>query len=366
MLKVLILSTNSDEAGAPRHVEALVRSLSSQVLFSAIFGADGPILRRLRASGITTRVIHGLRSKISPFADLKSLIEIVSVIREEKPDIIHCHSSKAGLLGRIAGHITQTTVVFTVHGWSWDSLPKPKRWVALAVERALALAPLCFFIYVSEAVRRIGQSRLHLKESQGEVVLNGVPDLGRAESENDRPIVFLMPARAAYPKDHETVVRAFERVTEPAQLIFAGESTDSRIFREKLETWAPTKHAAISVLGTRNDVPDLLKRSHVMILSSRSEAMPLSILEAMSSGLAVIATDVGGIKEQVIDRVTGLLVPVGAIDQMASAMQALMSDDLRSTHGTAGRSRYEEIFSIERMAEKTFAIYRRLQSKARR
>jgi glycosyltransferase involved in cell wall biosynthesis len=170
-----------------------------------------------------------------------------------------------------------------------------------------------------------------------------------------------MPARAAYPKDHETLVRAFEQLDDFTSLSLVGDRTDSVAFREQLKVWAPKRHQEIVTLGLRTDIADLLKSSHVMVLSSRSEAMPLSILEAMSCGLPVIASEVGGTREQIIHGSTGLLVPAGAVWELAQAMRDLLDENVRFRLGAAGRLRYEQDFSVDCMSENVLELYRKFQ-----
>lgn len=360
---MLLLSTNSDEAGAPRHVETLVRSLHDRVSFTIVFGADGPVFRRMLEEGFDARIAEGMRSRISPITDIQSLMKIERIIKDLNPDIIHCHSSKAGLLGRIAGLITRVPVIFTVHGWSWDSVPGAAKALAAATELVAARFKGCFYIYVSEAVRANGEKRLHLDANTGAVVLNGVPDLGIAAPPRDGPVKFIMPARAAYPKDHETLVRAFEQLDEVTSLSLVGERTDSVAFREQLKVWAPKRHKDIVTLGLRADIADLLKSSHAMVLSSRSEAMPLSILEAMSCGLPVIASEVGGTKEQIIHGSTGFLVPAGSVSEFAGAMRDLSNRSVRLRLGSAARLRYEQHFTVAGMSENVLNVYKRTQKR---
>ncbi len=108
----------------------------------------------------------------------------------------------------------------------------------------------------------------------------------------------------------------------------------------------------------RADIPDLLSRHGVFVLSSRYEGLPLSIIEAMRSGLPVIATRVGGVPELVIDGETGLLVGPDDVGAMADAMRRLTSDSaLRSRLGAAGRQRFVEHFTVERMRQRIAGVY---------
>ena len=98
---VLILSTNSDEAGAPIHVHSIIASLHSHVDFVAIFGEDGVIADKVRSLNVTVLIVPEMRSAINIALDITAFRSISKYVEIYKPDLIHAHSSKAGMLGRI-------------------------------------------------------------------------------------------------------------------------------------------------------------------------------------------------------------------------------------------------------------------------
>lgn len=297
-----------------------------------------------------------MRSAISPVRDLGLIWRLYRLLSEIQPDLIHCHSSKAGMLGRVAGRLRGLPVLFTIHGWSWASVSGRKAQLALQIERRLSHLRNVHYLYVCQAVATIGQRMLGVRPEQGRVVYNGVPDLGIPVTPPADPPCFIMPARVAYPKDHNTLIRAFDTLPPGNRLLLCGAGTDTAEFAAQLPRLAPRRHADILGLGQRSDMATQLHAVHVMVLSSRSEAMPLSIIEAMSAGLPVIASDVGGIHEQVSDGVTGLLVPAGDVAATAAAMTRLLDSEQRQRIGAAGRQRYESYFTAETMAAATLGV----------
>ncbi len=114
-------------------------------------------------------------------------------------------------------------------------------------------------------------------------------------------------------------------------------------------------------LGERDDVPALLGAADLFVLSSVSEGMPISILEAMASRLPVVATDVGGVRELVADGQTGLVVPHSRPDRLAAALGRLADDEaLRQAMGSAGLERARAEFSGDTMAARTADLFARL------
>jgi glycosyltransferase involved in cell wall biosynthesis len=117
----------------------------------------------------------------------------------------------------------------------------------------------------------------------------------------------------------------------------------------------------LEVLGERDDVPQLLAGADVFVLSTLSEGMPISVLEAMATGLPVVASAVGGIPEVVVDGETGLLVPPRDPEALAEALRTLLADAaLRRRLGQAGRRRAQELFDVPRFRRDHLALYDRL------
>jgi glycosyltransferase involved in cell wall biosynthesis len=117
---------------------------------------------------------------------------------------------------------------------------------------------------------------------------------------------------------------------------------------------------AVRLCGPRRDIPDLLARCDVFALSSRSEGGPISVLEAMAAGLPVVASDVGGVGEIVVDQQTGLLVPPGDPDALAAALERLLADPaLRHRLGAAGRERAAQRFSLGALRAAHLELYAR-------
>ena len=117
----------------------------------------------------------------------------------------------------------------------------------------------------------------------------------------------------------------------------------------------------VELLGERDDVRDVLSHADLFVLSSRSEAMPMSILEAMAAGLPVVASNVGGVPEVVVDDQTGLLVPPGNAAALASAIERLLGDrELRIEFGARGLERARTTFSLDRFRADHLRAYRAL------
>ncbi len=123
--------------------------------------------------------------------------------------------------------------------------------------------------------------------------------------------------------------------------------------------------ARVRFLGYQQNPATTLGRAGIFVLSSRSEALPRSVLEAMRAGLPVVATRVGGVAEAVADGVNGLLAPAGEPGALAAALARLLGDaDLRTRFGSEARRTYERRFGFDRMAQETEAVYRAVLSRS--
>jgi glycosyltransferase involved in cell wall biosynthesis len=189
-------------------------------------------------------------------------------------------------------------------------------------------------------------------------VWNGVPDvIERALPAQGEPLRVVMVARFADQKDQALLLRAAAMLdTVPFEIVFVG--TGIRMEAARSLARALNLHSRVVFLGDRDDVASILAASHIFVLSTKWEGLPLSVIEAMRAGLPVVASNVGGMSELVKDGVTGIMVEPGDAESLAAALERLVLDpELRRRMGSQGRLRYETCFSYEGMLERTRHIY---------
>lgn len=357
-LTVCLICTNADTAGAPLHVLALVRYLKHKFKFHCIFGETGPVERQLRESGVDVSVIPELRSTIKPFQDFQAWRKLQALVKKIQPRLIHAHSSKAGMLGRLIGWQLKIPCIYTVHGWGFGKgRPRLQSFLVEKVERFLGyFCQDSRYIFVCHADQIQALHGIGVSKNRGQVIWNAVEDHGcRADPGASQSI--MMAARVTHAKDHVTLLRAFNRA-EFGHLFLAGEGTDSPEFNRKIIDNAPRRSKAITSLGRRDDVAQLMGTSAVFALSSRYEGLPLSIVEAMCAGLPIIATNVGGNPELIEHGKNGFLVAVGDIDGWQSAIDALADPSIRTGMGLESRARYERYFTPGTLISSVAAEYK--------
>ena len=302
-------------------------------------GEAGPMASTARAGGVEVVELPCLLRPIRPWSDVMALVSLVRLLRRLHPDVVHSHSSKAGVLGRVAARICGVPVVcHTVHGWSFrDEQPWPVRSAVVLLERLLARITT-FTVVVTRADAELAARYRIGRKEQLAVIRSGVAleafrtadrkDARRSLGVGDQPVVGAVQ-RLAAPKDARTLLEAVAKAqveVPDLRLVVVGDGPDRESVEEDIS--ALGLDGSVDLLGTRHDVAELVAGFDVAVLSSRSEGLPRVVVEFLAAGLPVIASDVGGVSEVVQPGRTGWLVPPGDPAALANAIvSALRSDD---------------------------------------
>lgn len=315
--------------------------------------AEGPLLDLPRAEGFRIEAVPMARS-LNPAAQLAAFHALVALFRRERFDLVHAHMPISGVLARAAAKAAGVPrIAYTCHGFLFNQ-PGPwwRRHLSLRMEW-LAGRMTDVFLTVSEEeaadARRLGIHRA------ATAVLNGRdpsvfrPDpaaraalraeLGAAEGD----CVVIVVSRLVRHKGYPELLRAMAAAPGNAVLWVVGERLASD-HGEDLEPHFARAAAALGPrlrrLGYRHDVARLLAAADVFCLPSHFEGLPMSVIEAMMTGLPVVATDIRGPREQVIEGETGFLVPPMQDAPLGAALARLAADPaLRARMGAAGRAR---------------------------
>ncbi len=363
-----LVTTASPIGGAQIHVRDLAAAMAAQGHApSVITSGSGPFIDDLRRLGIPVVVLRHLSVPIHPLRDWRALREVRAALTELRPELIAAHSSKAGILGRVAGRSLRVPVVFTVHGWAFTpGVPPWHAAVYRQVERLVG--PLASkIITVSEFDRQLGLTARIAGPDRLVTVHNGMPDVAeRLRADPGRtPVRLVMVARFGAQKDHPTLFRALAGLrSQPWELDLIGDGP----LRGEVESLAASLGLGgrVRFLGQRTDVDRILAESQISLLVTNWEGFPLSILESMRAGLPVVASSVGGVGESVRNEESGYLVPRGDMGMLRDRIERLLtSAELRVRMGACGRARYERDFTLSHGVARTLAVYRSVLSGAR-
>jgi glycosyltransferase involved in cell wall biosynthesis len=364
-MHICFLVTRGDSiGGAQIHVRDMALALhrdGHQV--TVLTGAAGDMTSQLEAGGVGWKLVSFLVRPIRPVQDLKAVLATARMLRRLKPDLLSCHTAKAGMVGRLAAFLAWVPSIFTAHGWQFaDGIPAGQARAVLGIERIVA--PLCRkIITVSHYDYDLALRKKAVRAGKMVTIHNGLPwrdtpSTSGALPEAEAPCRLLMVARFQEQKDHETLLKALAGLTDLNwRLELVGDGPGMDLTREQAGVLGIADRVEFS--GQRLDVPERMERADIYLLISNWEGFPRSIVEAMRASLPVIASDVGGCNESVAEGETGFLVPRGDVGVLRERLLRLISKpEERRKMGMAGRARYEKEFTFRRMYERTLEVYR--------
>lgn len=314
---------------------------------------------RAAVMGLECHSVESLVREIDPIKDIACYLELRKFLKRHAPDIVHVHSSKAGILGRLAARSLSLPVVFTVHGWAFtEGVSAKRRFFYMWVEKIMSRFT-SKIITVSNYDRQLAIKKLVSNPDRMITVHNGMPQsLDYAVLELNPPVIkLIMVARFERPKNQASLLKALAAInSESWTLELVGDGPE---LQQTIDLAIELKiQDRIVFAGACTDIASRLARSDVFILVSDWEGLPLTILEAMRAGLPVVASNVGGVSEAIINDVTGLLIERGDVSGLTMAISRLIaSPETRLQMGLKGRSKFEREFTFDLMLTKTLNIY---------
>lgn len=295
--------------------------------------------------------------------DPRLVWNLYQVFRRERPDIVHTHAWGTLLEGLVAARLARVPIV--VHGEHGTLQLKHRQRVAQRIAWKAADRMLSVSSRLAERISHdTGLPLARMTVIRNGVDLNRFQRVDRADARArlgfaDDELVAIAVGRLVPVKDHLTLLEATalaRRSGRPFTLAIAGDGPLRSTLEERAR--ALGLDAAVRFLGHRGDVETVLAAADLFVLSSVSEGLSNTILEAMATGLPVVATRVGGADEMVEDGVTGVLVPASSPSEMAAALTAVFGDaDARRTMGIRGRARAKTEFSLETMVRRYESLY---------
>jgi glycosyltransferase involved in cell wall biosynthesis len=389
-IKVLRIIARLNIGGPAIHTILLTEGLDkdkfvSLLVYGSLGEAEGDMLYYARKMHIDPLFIPELKRELNFSDDLKALIKIYKIILREKPDIIHTHTAKAGALGRLAGIIynlqfwysPKIKLFHTFHGHVFEGyFGKLKSSVFIIIERVLA-AFTSKIITVSDAVAKelvdlgiAGASKIKVIPLGFELNTLLNMDLRKSDMLNIGIV-----GRLVSVKNHCLFIEAAARVIKnnPGERIGFKIIGDGEL-KNDLKEYAAKLGLTESVdfLGWRYGPVEIYEDLDIVVLTSLNEGTPVSLIEAMASGRAVVATEVGGIRDLLgeprkdwFNRVTGfeilergLVVKTKEVTDFSAALEFIINQpDLRKDMGASGRRFVKEKFSKERLIQDIETLY---------
>lgn len=294
--------------------------------------------------------------------DFKCLLKLRKYIIANKIDVVHTHNKKPLIYGTIAAKLAHVTrIIHTRHGQAADVVP----WYIWKLNSKV--------VTISEDAKTCLISTNKIAEENVEVIENGIPldkfdSISAEVSQELKNEIGLLAnnqvigivARLAIEKDHKTLIQAFAevlKVNESAVLLIVGDGPLNKDLQELTQELAIEN--SVYFLGFRQNIAELISIFDIFVLSSTSEGMSLTLLEAMASKKPIVATDVGGNPEVVQDKLTGFIVPPQNPIIMAKAITSLLQNSvLASEFALNGYERIKNKYSLVSMTEKYKKLYK--------
>lgn len=381
-MKIVYLITKSNFGGAQRYVFDLAlgaRAAQHEVLVCS--GGEGLLIEKLHAEHIRTRSIPALQRDISLKAEWRSLLALIHMLRAEQPDVLHCNSSKAGLLGGLAGRLVNSTnlftrrrpirIVFTGHGWAFNEDRSDFQRFLIGIGHWFTI----FFAHIVIAVSgKTAQDIRRLPFVSGRVVVvhNGVAPTAMLLRDDARrqlhlPLAFpeetLVVGTTAELHKNKGLSYAIAGIAQLLRLkptslryVICGAGEEETRLRAQITDLGLSD--IVILAGYQHESARLLEAFDVFLLPSITEAFPYAILEAGLAGLPVIATAVGGIPEAIDDMESGILIQPKNPGEVARALQYVIEHpEKREYFGAQLSLRIRERFNVQKMVEETLARY---------
>jgi glycosyltransferase involved in cell wall biosynthesis len=365
--RVLLVHQPTD-GGVARHISDLYDGLAARGHDAVLCGPALPSASSLERSETAgaAHVTLALQRAIAPRADVRALGRFARIVSRVRPHLIHAHSSKAGAIARLGKLLhPRIPVLYTPHGYAFNGYFDSEVERELYRQAERTLAPLHrFALTVCQAEARLARSVGSPRRVR--VVHNGIAepptrpadsrllDLRRAGGPVICTLTQLRPGKGV-----ETLIDAFSRVASvhvTAHLVIAGDGPMRAVLEQQAREQGVGN--AVSFLGEVSEPVSVLRGADVFVLPSWAESFPYVILEAMSVGVAIAASDVGGVGEAITDGYSGLLFAARDSNATAAALLRLLDDEhLRGALGEAARAREESTFSKDRMVDGIIGVY---------
>ena len=310
-----------------------------------------PVIRK----GTEVREIPiALYRSLNPFMDLKALVQAVKAIRREKPDVIHCHSAKGGIIGRTAGWIMGVKTFYTPHAFSYLCTPsKLKRWVFLMIEKLTRFNT--YVLACSESEQQMAITDVGYRQGYALVWHNAVPDASHEKGkviDSSEPYACYI-GRPCYQKNPLFLLDVIKKVKDKGcnlKFILLGvgyHSPELEAMKAKMKELGLENAIKLEPWINHADCQEFVRKSLFYISTALYEGLPLAVIEAMANGKAVVASDVVGNKDCVRDGENGFLLPLDAEMYSEKIIKLVNDEELKMKMEKESRDLFLKEFFIE-------------------
>ncbi|MHB1316279.1 MAG: glycosyltransferase [Minisyncoccota bacterium] len=366
---VHLITKGSPFGGAQNYVFTLATNLPKNKFESIVLcGKGGELKSKLKKSSITIEEISYLERNINPISEIRAFFLIIKKLKELKPDILHTNSSKAGLLGAIAGHIARVPrIIFTGHGWSSN---EKRSWIIRKFFLILHWKTILLSdrtICVSKKTKNDVSGLLSVRNKTC-VVYNGITPFEMLDKNTaqkyiqdtyhikDIKTLWLGTIAELHSnKGLDLIIKALSEIKLPFSFFIIGEGDERKNLEELVKKY--NLEEKVFLLGNIPDAKKYLKAFDIFTLTSRTESLPYAILEAGFAGLPILASRVGGISEIIHNGTDGVLVQPNTEDIYQGLSHLLSQVNKRDLYAQNLKQKIEKNFSLEQQIKQTIHVY---------
>jgi len=373
-INILYVITKLELGGAQKQLLSLILHLDKKRFEPFLFTArEGLLVSEASSiSGLTLKRSRCLERAINPFKDLLALIQIYWFIKKNDIQILHTHSSKAGVLARCAARLAKVRVIIhTVHGWSFnDYQPVLCQKLFIWLERFIGRFT-DKFVVVSLHDKQKGLKNCIGNEEKYALIRYGIDyaEFGRREKNireelginaTDLVVGMISSFKAQKsPQDFIKLALGVNQILPNVRFILVGDGVLRKSIERLIRKFTLQQH--IILTGWRRDIPDILSAADVFVLTSLWEGLPVAALEALASAKPVVATYTGGISEVIVEGENGFLVSPTDMQGMCKKLTILLRNSgLRKAMSENAKEALTSDFLADTMVEKTQDLYKDL------
>ena len=329
--------------------------------------------------GVHVKVIDSLRRNIHPVHDYQAAQQLRQTLRDFKPDVIHTHSAKGGLLGRHVGWgLKGPKVVHTVHGAPFHDYQSEfarrffiacERWAGRRCHHMISVADAMTDLMANAGVASRDKFTTISSGMDVEPFVHAKQHRDRIRREfglEDHHVVVGKIARLFHLKGHEDLVTAAREVVNRhpnVRFLLVGDGILREPLQQQIASLNLTEHFVFTGLVPPARVPEMIGAMDLLVHASYREGLARALPQALISGIPAISYDIDGAREVVIDDETGYLVEAANINELAERIQALVGDEAtRNQYGKNGQAKFTDQFRHQTMTRKIRELYRRLTS----
>lgn len=373
-IRIAHIITHLELGGAQKNTLELLGCLNKEKYEACLLSSPGDILQKDAESmvGVKTVFIPELKKKINPVGDIKSYFKISRILKKEKIDIVHTHSSKAGIVGRWAAKKAGIKNIFhTAHGWSfYIEAGRTVKGFYVFLERVTALITKNIFIVsekdFDEGVKRVTKKEKLKKISYG-IKKQPFLEANKEGKELARKALgirgngLVVGTIACFKKQKapidfiETAKKVLQKNGD-IEFVAVGDGPLRKCIEEKVNQLGLS--GKIKFLGWRKDIPRVFRAIDLFVLTSHWEGLPIVFIEAMASGVPIVATDVGGARDIIRNDINGYLAEKGDVDTLAEKI-SMLAENPKKVKELAQKAKesFSEEFCLTAMCKKIDNAY---------